>query len=270
MANILEANFMQELIRTCATMYSLGWHEKNGGNLSVLLDESEVSKYLDINSCIRKIDTRFDAVKLAGKIFAFTGTGKYFKNVENDPEVNLGIIRVNNDGKTANLLWGLTDGGGPTSETPTHLRCHIARLQKDPNHKVVMHCHPANILAMTFIHSLDEKAFTRTLWQMMTECILVFPDGVGVLPWMICGNDEIGRATEAKMNEYRLCVWSQHGIFGVGSSLDDAFGLIETAEKAAKIYIKICNSKIINTIADDELKILAKAFNVTPKKDFLN
>ncbi len=38
-----------------------------------------------------------------------------------------------------------------------------------------MHCHPANLLAMTYVHSLDEKAFTRTLWQMCTECIVVFP-----------------------------------------------------------------------------------------------
>lgn len=32
-----------------------------------------------------------------------------------------------------------------------------------------MHCHPTNILAMTYVHDLDEAAFTRTLWQMCTE-----------------------------------------------------------------------------------------------------
>lgn len=63
---------------------------------------------------------------------------------------------------------------------------HAARLKIDPKNHVVMHGHPANLLAMTYVHSLDEKAFTRTLWQMCTECIVVFPDGVNVLPWMLC------------------------------------------------------------------------------------
>ncbi len=45
---------------------------------------------------------------------------------------------------------------------------------------------------MNYVHSLDEKELTLTLWQMSTECIVVFPDGVGVLPWMLCGTKEIG------------------------------------------------------------------------------
>ena len=52
---------------------------------------------------------------------------------------------------------------------------------------------------MTYVHDLDEVAFTRTLWQMCTECVVVFPDGVNVLPWMLCGTNEIGVATAEKM-----------------------------------------------------------------------
>lgn len=46
----------------------------------------------------------FDDSPLTGKIFIVTGTGKYFKNVENDPETNLGIVRIAADGQTAELL----------------------------------------------------------------------------------------------------------------------------------------------------------------------
>ena len=35
---------------------------------------------------------------------------------------------------------------------------------------------------MNYVHELDEKKFTHTLWEMCTECIVVFPDGIGVLP----------------------------------------------------------------------------------------
>jgi ribulose-5-phosphate 4-epimerase/fuculose-1-phosphate aldolase len=31
------------------------------------------------------------------------------------------------------------------------------------------------------------------------EWSVVFPDGVGVLPWMLCGTNEIGEATAKKM-----------------------------------------------------------------------
>lgn len=34
---------------------------------------------------------------------------------------------------------------------------------------------------------------------MCTECIVVFPDGIGVLPWMFCGTNEIGKITAKEM-----------------------------------------------------------------------
>ena len=123
---------------------------------------------------------------------------------------------------------------------------------------------------MTFVHSLDEKEFTRTLWQMCTECIMVFPDGVNVLPWMLCGTNEIGIATAEKMETARLVVWSQHGIYGAGKDMDETFGLIETVEKAAQIFMLTYQTPRINTIKDSELKLLAEAFGVKYRKDFLN
>jgi rhamnulose-1-phosphate aldolase len=251
-------------------MYRLGWNERNGGNISLIIDEEEAAQYLDTGASRRNFDTRFDASELAGRIFALTRTGSYFKNVETDPEHNLGIIRINRDGAGASLLWGFSGDGKPTSELPAHLRSHLARLRQDKNHRVVTHCHATNTLAMTFVHDLDDRSFTRTLWKMMTECILVFPEGVGVLPWMLCGNDAIGQATAEKMERYRVCVWAQHGVFAAGASLDEAFGLIETVEKAAQIYVKVMNSNIIRSITDGELKILAEAFNVNYRKDFLD
>ena len=99
--NILEAPFVMEMREATANMYRLGWDERNGGNISYLLDEAEVSKYIDTTKVIRTIPTGFDATALKGKIFIVTGTGKYFKNVDKDPETNLGIVRIAEDGTTA-------------------------------------------------------------------------------------------------------------------------------------------------------------------------
>lgn len=270
MKNILEAPFVEEMKKITANMYRLGWDERNGGNISYMLDEKEVAEYLDLNNVIRTIPTGFEAKELIGKIFIVTGTGKYFKNVEYDPENNLGIIRIAEDGKTAKLLWGYADGGKFTSELPAHLMSHISRLSVDPENRVVIHSHPTNTLAMNYVHELDEKKFTHTLWEMCTECIVVFPDGVGVLPWMLCGTNEIGEATAEKMKEFRLVIWAMHGIYGAGKNLDEAFGLIETVEKAAQIYMLTSHLPRINTIKDKDMQILAEAFGVEYRKDFLN
>ncbi len=269
MKNIFEAPFIVEMSRTTANMYRLGWDERNGGNISYMLDESEVKEYLDINNIIREIPLGFDAEKLSGKIFVVTGTGKYFKNVEYDPETNLGVIKISQDGKNAQLLWGYKDGGKFTSELPAHLMSHMARLEVEPENRVIMHSHPTHTLAMNYVHELDEAKFTHTLWEMCTECIVVFPDGVGVLPWMLCGTNEIGVATAEKMKEFRLVIWGMHGIYGAGKNLDETFGLIETVEKAAQIYMLTLGQPRINTIKDSEMIELAEFFGVKYRKDFL-
>ncbi|MBQ9911689.1 MAG: rhamnulose-1-phosphate aldolase [Firmicutes bacterium] len=270
MKDILTAPFMVEMIRTATDMYGHGWDERNGGNISLMLDEADLDRYLDISKVIRTIPTGFSAPELDGKYFLVTGTGKYFKNVQYAPGVNLGIVRLSEGGKTAGLLWGFSDGGKFTSEFPAHMMSHAARLKEDPENRVVMHCHPANLLAMTYVHTLDEREFTRTLWQMCTECIVVFPDGVNVLPWMLCGTNEIGEATAEKMKTARLVVWAQHGIYGAGKDLDETFGLIETAEKAAEIYLKIAHLPRVNTISDVQMHLLEERFGVKAREGYLD
>ena len=270
MKDILQAKYMVEMIRTATNMYAHGWDERNGGNISLLLSEEEVTEYLDPEKVLRTIPTGFEAKELDGKFFLVTGTGKYFKNVQYEPDVNLGIVRLTDGGRNAELLWGFTDGGQFTSEFPAHMMSHAARLAVDPANRVVMHCHPTNLLAMTYVHDLDEVQFTRTLWQMCTECIVVFPDGVNVLPWMLCGTNEIGVATAEKMKTARLVVWSQHGIYGAGKDLDETFGLIETAEKAAEIYMKIAHLPLKNTITDAQMHELEVRFNVRAREGYLS
>ncbi len=269
MNNILYAPFLREMCELADNLYRLGWDERNGGNVSLIVPEEEIKPYLDPSHVIRTIPAGFDAKQLAGRYFLVTGTGKYLKNVSRNPGANLGLVRVQPDGETLDILWGFEGGGRPTSELASHFMSHIERLERDPAHRVIMHVHCTNLIAMTFVHSLDEREFTRTLWQMCTECVVVFPEGIGVLPWMLCGGVEIGLATAEKMKDFRMVMWAHHGVFGAGCTIDEAFGLIETAEKAAEIYIKIMDRPILQTITDEQLHILADAFGAKVKDDYL-
>ena len=263
MKDILTAPFIDEMKKITANMYRQGWDERNGGNISYLLKEEELAEYLDLNNVLRTIPTGFDATELIGKIFIVTGTGKYFKNVEYDPETNLGIVRIAKDGTTAELLWGYKDGGKFTSEFPAHMMSHRERLKVDPEHRVIMHTHPTYTIAMNTVCSTDEKDFTHKLWQSNTEAVVVFPDGVGVLPCMVCGTNEIGIATAEKMRTFRLVVWTNHGIYGAGKNIDEAFGLIETVEKTAQIYM-LTLGRAVNIIPDKIIKELAELWKLTP------
>ncbi|WP_226037403.1 rhamnulose-1-phosphate aldolase [Aquibacillus saliphilus] len=268
---LLDAPFVKEMMETTYNMWRFGWDERNGGNISYLLKEEEVSPYIDTNQVLRTIPLDFPVVELANMFFIVTGSGKYFKNVRSNPADCLAIIKVNDDGNSADLLWGLEGDGVPTSELSAHFRSHITRLDKDPNHRVIMHNHATNIIAMTFTHQLNEKNFSKTLWTMCTECIVVFPEGVAILPWMVPGTDEIGKETAKKMTDYRLVIWPHHGIFGAGQSIDEAFGLIETAEKAAQIYMLVNSHQggMKQAITDQELIELAQVFGVEPNSEFL-
>ncbi|MBM7708448.1 rhamnulose-1-phosphate aldolase [Enterococcus lemanii] len=268
--DLKHGSFLKEMVATTSNLYRLGWDERNGGNISYLLTEEEVRPFLDVNHVIRQIPMIFDASQLIGKYFIVTGSGKYFKNVADDPAANLGVVRVANDGKTLDLLWGLENGAVPTSELPSHFMSHIARLEVDPENRIIMHNHASHLLAMTFTHDLDEKAFTRTLWQMCTECLVVFPEGVSIIPWLVPGTNEIGEATAAKMKETRLVMWPQHGVYGAGKDMDEVFGLIETAEKAAQVYTYVqAQGGVKQTISDENLWKLADAFGVAPRVGYL-
>ena len=261
-------SLITEAVALCASMYRLGWDERNGGNLSVLLPP-EPAAFLPAPAGARRFSTGFSVPALGGRCLPVTASGSYFRHAAERPEEVFGILRLDAAGENAEVLWGLAENGRPTSELAAHLMSHAARLSQDSAHRVVLHCHPTQLLAMTFVHPLEEAAFTRSLWRTVTECMMVFPDGVGLLPWMMCGTKEIGGATAEKMRQFRLVVWPHHGIYGTGRDMDEAFGLVETVEKAAQIYMLTYGKEIKNTITDDNLREIAETLALNYRKDFL-
>ncbi len=87
---------------------------------------------------------------------------------------------------------------------------------------------------------------------------------------MVCGTNEIGEATAEKMEDYRLVIWGMHGIYGSGKDMDETFGLIETVEKAAQLYLLAAGLPRVNTIRDEELVAVAERFDVDYRQDFIN
>ncbi|MCX8664731.1 MULTISPECIES: rhamnulose-1-phosphate aldolase [unclassified Gilliamella] len=272
MQQILSSWFVQGMIKATYDMWLKGWDERNGGNVSLRLLESDILSFKnDFYQNPRHLMLTQDVSKLANQYFIVTGSGKFFRNVILDPADTLAVVKIDEQGEGYYIMWGLINGGLPTSELAAHLQSHIVRIEKSHGKdRVIMHCHATNLIALTYVIELDTAVITRLLWEMSTECLVVFPNGVGVVPWMVPGKDEIGYATAKEMAKHTLVLWAFHGVFGTGSNLDEAFGLIDTAEKSAEVLVKVLSmGGKRQTITLEQFRLLAQRFDVTPLEDAL-
>lgn len=269
---VLDTLFAKDFIRMANDGWLLGWHERNGGNLSYRLKPEEAASIQD-DLCPgpwRPIGA--PVPKLAGEYFLVTGSGKYFRNVMAEPEDSLCIIELDGDGVNYRICWGLVNGGVPTSELPSHLMNHEVKLvATGGKHRVIYHAHTPNTIALSFILPLTDETFTRELWEMATECPVVFPSGFGVVPWMVPGGPEIAEATAERLRQYDVIIWAHHGVFCSGETFDLAFGLMHTVEKSAEILVKVRSMTPykLNTIKPDDFRHLAESFRVELPERFL-
>ena len=270
---ILDAKFVQDFIKMANDGFLQGWHERNGGNLSYRLKPEEVELIRPrLNESGEWTEIGTEVPGLAGEFFLVTGSGKYFRNVIIKPEDSICIIELDEKGENYRIVWGLVNGGRPTSELPSHLMNHeVKMIATGGKHRVIYHAHTTNIIALTFVLPLEDKVFTRELWEMATECPVVFPEGVGVVPWMVPGGRDIAVATSELMKKYNLAIWAHHGMFASGEDFDLTFGLMHTAEKSAEILVKMLSMQPNKrqTITPDNFRDLAKDFNVTLPEEFL-
>lgn len=271
---IEETKVLSGFIRLCNDGWTQGWHERNGGNATYRMKTEEVE---ECRSFFFKNDNwiPLDVVmeNLAGEYFITTGTGKHFNNVILEPEISLGITEINAKGDAYRIVWGLNGGKDrPTSEFPTHLLNHSIKKAANPEYRMIYHAHPVHLIALTFVLPLDSKSFTKALWKTMTECPIIFPHGIAVLPWMVPGGVDIAKATSALVGEFDAVVWAHHGIFCMGTNFDTTFGLMHTIEKSAAIYMDILHTgkPILQTISDEQLLMLEEPYNVKLNRDFID
>lgn len=257
------AQFIDEFIRVCDDGFKFAWHEANAGNLSYRLtpeDLDEIKSSFNEKSDWISLDVSLD--NLANDYFLCTASGKHFRNVKSFPEESCGIIEMNETGDAYRKCWGFKNNARPTSELPMHLMTHSVKKEEDQ--RVVYHAHTPNINVMTFVLDLDEFVFTKELWTLSTECLVIFPKGVGVVEWMVPGSFDIALKSKELMAEKDFLIWAHHGAFASGTNFDQVFGLMHTIEKTAEIWVKIHSLKqdLKQRITMKQLYHLAKDFKV--------
>ncbi|MFC1661506.1 rhamnulose-1-phosphate aldolase [Gemmatimonadota bacterium] len=264
---------MQEIIdtagRAARELWLRGWAERNAGNLSYRLSPEDLSGTELREEPWRDLGAHLPDV--AGRCFLLTATGSFFRELERATDRDLGVIEVEENGSRYRTLCGYRDGGGPTSELLPHLRAHAARIRTGQDEdRAVLHTHPTNLIALTYAIPLTTHTLTRLLWEMHTECIVVFPRGCGFLDWRLPGSEDQARATEEVFEERTMAIWQHHGAVALGADFETAFGLIETAEKAAEIYLKAAAlGPVSQRLTTAQLTSLAQKFGVEPDPEIL-
>lgn len=274
--DILKSKAIQSFIKIADMGWQMGWHEINGGNMSYRMTSDEADEVKE-NFCSdgewKEIGKDVAVPDFAGQYFVVTGSGKYFQNVKDNPEDSFCIITVNNSGDKYKIVWGLSNGGRPTSEISAHLLTHSIKAKATGGkYRVVYHSHPKYTNILTYILPLKSEVFTRELWEMMTECSIVFPNGVGVMDWKVPCCAEIGIATGRLMEKYDAVIWPHHGLVCSGETLDMAFGIMHTIEKAAEMLVnvmQITGGKKAHTITPDNFRAIEKDFNLNFSEEFL-
>lgn len=269
---VLEAEFVKGFIRMATDGWEQGWHERNGGNLSYRMKTEEVESVKEELAPKEWQPIGTTVPELAGEYFLVSGSGKYMRNFSIKPEDSICIIELDDKGENYRICWGLVNGGKPTSELPSHLMNHeVKKKATDGRYRVIYHAHTTNTIALTFVLPLEDEVFTRELWEMATECPVVFPDGIGVVPWMVPGGRDIAVATSELMKKYDVAIWAHHGMFCAGEDFDLTFGLMHTVEKSAEILVKVLSMtpNKRQTILPDDFRNLAVDFKVTLPEKFL-
>lgn len=273
---VTETTFFTRFARMCEDGFQQGWHEANGGNVSYRMAGEDVAAAKSAFSFDRpwaKLDVQADNLK--GSHFLVTGSGKFLHNAQFAPADTVGIAQINDAGDAWRIVWGLDGGGRPTSEFPTHFMCHSIRMAAtDGANRVIYHAHCPNVIALSTLIEPDARTWTRALWKLMTECVIVFPQGLGVVPWMVPGSTDIARATAKLMSSHDAVVWTQHGMFVSGSTFDAAFGMMHTIEKAAGLYLSARAASggkdPAFMISDEHLLQVAHTYGAHPNPDFLD
>ena len=256
-------DYIHELCHVTYDMWNKGWDEYNGGNVSYRLTKDEAeslgtdligTSYAYYSEDRKEVEVLDVPEHVQGEFILITASGSQFRTLCLQPEVNTGIIQLTPKGYK--VVAGFVTGKRPTSEIFMHILAHAARIKVDPEHRVVIHNHATNIAVYSLLDEVTSESLTLDLWSALTESIVVFHDGIAVLPWEVPGTQLIGVDTARELATHRLVVWAKHGVLSTGKDYQDCFGLIETADKAAHIALEL---KRVSGKSVSENNVLSKA-----------
>ena len=281
--------FFDPFLALAADAWRCGFHESNGGNLSVRLtpEDAQAARGMAMPDEYGPwVPLAKPVTAMGGEMLLVTGSGKHFRDIERDVAGTVGIIEFSPDGGSWRTVWGL-EGARPTSELPSHALLHGLRIDDGSDQRVVYHAHPPAIAALSGLATFDARSLTRLLWKVFSESVVAFPEGVGFVGWLPPGSYELALASAGEMASCRVCVWQFHGVLATAATCSEAFGAVCAVEKAADIALRrmsacvgadaagqggMADAAALSglMISDEGLRRVAEAYALPLRTDYLD
>lgn len=264
-------SFLTDITAVAPEIYRNGWAEANAGNISLRLNKAELEDHAVFRETAPWRPLSVSVPEIAGEYFLVTASGCHLRRIADDPEHTCGVVRIGDDGESYQIVWGL-QGGEPTSEFASHLLAHVVRRRvSGGEERAILHTHPTALIALCHVREFDTRSLTRLLWSMHQEGVCLSSGGVAYLPFQISGGDAIAEATCRAFETHGMVMWEYHGILASGTSLDHAFGMVQSAEKAALIYRDACCMGGMRRALDlESIRAVAENFHLAPAPDVLD
>jgi rhamnulose-1-phosphate aldolase len=220
--------------------------EGAAGNISVCFREKlDLTGYFPVT---QTIDLPVPAPDLAEATLIVSGSGRRLRDILDAPTANLACIVVEPGGRTGRMFTAPDcQFKRVTSEFNSHLAVHHDQMRsRDLALHAVLHGQPVYLTFLSHLGAYqDETYLNRHLLRWQPETILTFPEGLGILPFLLPGSAELTTETMLAFREHRVVIWARHGVIArADDSILKAADLIEYAETAA-------HYEFLNRIAGD-------------------
>ena len=228
---------VEKVAETAGYLWQKGWAERNGGNITVNITEYVDDGMRALPAICPPVRTGVVLPHLKGCWFYCKGTQKRMRDLARDPMANGSVIRITDDCVHYEIV--ADSPVKPTSELPSHLAVHDYLLAKGSPYRASLHTHPIGLVALSHCSRFLEKdVATRLLWSMIPETKAFCPRGLGIVPYMLPGSEELAQATiKAIDDDYDVVMWEKHGVFAVDTDIMSAFDQVDVLDKSVQIYI---------------------------------
>jgi len=244
-AKKLNAN-LRSIRKVAGWLWDRGWAEWGAGNISVNITGliSETNLHKNKNPKVYPLSNLSLSLSLSLSLnfsLLTSLSGSRMRQLMKKPEKGLCLVNFSENSEASIIpLTKHNHPPSPTSEFASHLLIHQTLLKHRPDHKAVLHTHPAEIIALSQIEELrSQEAINDELSAILPELRIYLPEGIAFVPYHESGSMELAEASAEAMKDFRVAVWEKHGIIATGSKLEGAFDAIDLVAKAARIWFLI-------------------------------
>lgn len=232
MKTLLRPALMAELAATAARIDALGWAEAGAGNLSLLVDASQLTRAPMGGEVLELgLSPTFPAALPPDRYLLITARGRRMRDLAENPATGLRLIGQGPGGLF--LLRGDDALAPPSSELPCHLAVHLARGGLG----ALVHAHTDFLVALSLLPRLRAPgAMESALLDHMPEIRACLPRGARRLDFTDPGGEALALASATAMGEVDAVVWDHHGTMAAGGDLAEALDRLEMLEKAARVW----------------------------------